>query len=172
VEGKTLTVDDFAEALHEARGNLSQAAEALGIKRHQLARHVEHVDYLRAIHLDWIERAIDRAQSNVFLAVESGDYAASTFILTTLGKERGYSTKQEMQLVKSVDINELSEEELVAQLEQLQGELQAALRQRGKLIEAEAQSTDEKALHADRLKRDPGYRSEGELKQLTKSLET
>lgn len=180
VDSKTLTESEIAAALEKCDGNLSEAAEHLGIKRHVLAKHVQHVEALRLYHLDFLEKAIDKAQSNVFKAVESGDYGASQFLLTTLGKDRGFSTKQEMTLVKSVDLTELSDEELDSRIDELAEALIAEREARKQIAGSANQPTAlcssasanplDAVPHEERVKRDPGYRSEAERRAVMKAV--
>ena len=169
-DGETRTNSEIAAALEKANGNLSEAAAHLGIKRHVLAGHVERVEALRLYHLDFLEKAIDKAQSNVFKAVENGDYGASQFLLTTLGKDRGFSTKQEMTLAKTVDLNDLSEEQLIARIDELIPQVEAL---RGNVITAEPgnSGTAENSIvpFEERLRRDEGYRSEADLREVAKA---
>lgn len=115
---KQLTVQDIANALYEVNGNLAKAAEILGVRRGKLFTAINRHSDLRELHEDFLEAAIDNAQANVFEAVEAKNYAASCFLLSTLGKERGYSTKQEL-TVKKAEVEELSDEELRARTDAL-----------------------------------------------------
>lgn len=121
VEGRTITSCQIIAALEESEGILGEAAKLLGIKRYELEDALNADQNLNRIHLSIVEGMIDIAQRNVFSAVKDGNYAASIFILQTLAKERGYSTKSELSL-KSVGktFDDMTEEELLHFLE-LQG---------------------------------------------------
>jgi hypothetical protein len=111
---------EIIAALEAAKGNLSEAAEALGVRRHNLARVITGDSELRSIHMDCLERHIDAAQSVVFKAVEQGNYVAATFVLSTIGKEAGWSTKQELTLrTKEPNLNDLNEVELMDRVKML-----------------------------------------------------
>ena len=42
------------------------------------------------------DRILDKAEQNIFEAVERGDLRASWFVLRTLGKDRGYAERTEV----------------------------------------------------------------------------
>jgi hypothetical protein len=111
--------EQIIAALEQAEGILVDAATLLGIKRYELEDRLNDDPYLNRIHLSIVEGMIDGAQKNIFTAVKAGNYAASVFVLTTLAKERGYSTKAELSL-KTVgkSFDDMSEKELLDFLEQ------------------------------------------------------
>jgi Bacterial regulatory protein, Fis family len=120
IEGKTLFNSDIVAALESARGILSKAAEALGIRRHQLEQALDADRYLHRILMDQINTMIDKAQENVMTAIDAGKYDASIFVLQTLGKEKGYSTKSELTLTKiERPMEDMSIEELEAHMVEL-----------------------------------------------------
>ena len=53
-------------------------------------------------------------EENIFEAADKGDLAACRFILTTLGKARGYSTRKEIEQPRERSVEELSSNELLA----------------------------------------------------------
>lgn len=111
----TVSEIDIVNALEEKEGSIAEAAEALGVKRHVLASAISSNEYLRNIHMDFLEAGIDAAQRVVFAAVKAGKLDAATFVLSTLGKDRGFSTKQELTLKKGgPDFNAMDEEALKA----------------------------------------------------------
>lgn len=108
-----LTQQDIANALEEVDGNLAKAAALLGVRRGKLVTAISRDTDLRELHEDYLERAIDNAQANVFEAVEAKNYQASCFLLSTLGKDRGYSTKSELTLkARVIPLEELTDSEL------------------------------------------------------------
>lgn len=90
------------EALLETRGNLTEAAKFITSKwndtcsRTYLKRRVEASPALLGLLEEIREEIVDRAEDNIFLSVESGDYQASVLVVRTLGKERGWVPKEEV----------------------------------------------------------------------------
>lgn len=90
------------EALLETRGNLTEAAKFVTQKwndtcsRAYLKRRIESTPALLGLLEEIREEFVDKAEDNIFLAVESGDYQASVLVVRTLGKERGWVPKEEV----------------------------------------------------------------------------
>lgn len=78
-------------ALLDAKGNLTEAAAALEVSRTALKKRIEGVPALVQVMGDFREGIVDRAESNVWEDVRKGDATASRFVLSTIGKERGYT---------------------------------------------------------------------------------
>ena len=119
LDDREFTKTDIVEALFSVEGNLSAAAKILGVRRNKLASFINNNRELRAIHMDFMEAMIDAAQDVVFTAVKDGDYDAAAFVLTTLGKDRGYSSKQEFLVKKEVHVKDMDLEELSSRKHEL-----------------------------------------------------
>ena len=100
--------------LTAARGNVSLASEKLGVNRRTIHRHMKKNPALRQVVEDCREQVLDRAEENIFEAAEKGDLAACRFILSTLGKARGYSTRKEIEPPRVRTLEELPSNELLA----------------------------------------------------------
>jgi hypothetical protein len=93
---------EIIEALTETRGNLTEAAKFLVRKtgltctRAHLKMRTESDPELLGYMDDLRQELLDRAEDNIFMGVFSGDKKDSMFILRTLGKERGYVPKEEV----------------------------------------------------------------------------
>jgi hypothetical protein len=104
VNGEPLYPDiQIAQALRFANGNKSAAAKLLSangptpVTRTYVDRRVGKSAPLQAI-LEEIRAAlVDEAESNLYGEVLRGNREASVFILRTLGKERGYVPKAEVE---------------------------------------------------------------------------
>lgn len=90
-----LSILKIRQALIDARGNVSAVARDLKRSRSVIKQHIDKSVELTALVAELRETIIDTAEDNIFLAVETGDLEASKFILRTVGKDRGYSTKVE-----------------------------------------------------------------------------
>lgn len=80
------------KALISEMGNLAAVARKLKMRRGALLDRINTSPDLTVTLDDRREEVIDTAQSNMFTATMAGDLKASKFILTTIGKERGYQT--------------------------------------------------------------------------------
>lgn len=88
-------VQDYAEAIRQARGLLSYAADALGVTRQALYLYVDAHPELHDVINEARERTLDLAENNILTKLDTGDYNASQFILSRLGRNRGYGEKVE-----------------------------------------------------------------------------
>ena len=62
---------------------------------------------------------MDTAETNVFDQVQAGDYGASVFVLRTLGKDRGYTERREVEAQVMHSLDAATSEHLVGLLNQL-----------------------------------------------------
>ena len=102
------------DALTQSRGCVTRAAQIVGVHRRTVTRWLAANPKLREIVEDSRDQLIDTAEHNLFEAAEKGDLAACRFILTTLGKARGYSTRKEIEPPRERSVEELSSKELLA----------------------------------------------------------
>jgi hypothetical protein len=93
--------DQIIEALQATRCNLTQASTFLTKKwgrschRTYVARVVKKRPHLVEFVRDYRASAIDKAEDNIFQQVLSGDLKASTLVIRTLGKNRGWVPRSE-----------------------------------------------------------------------------
>lgn len=88
-------VQDYADAIRRARGLLSYAADTLGVSRQALYLYVEQHPELYEVIEEARERTLDVAENNILTKLDAGDMNASQFILSRLGRNRGYGEKVE-----------------------------------------------------------------------------
>ena len=109
-----VSVEQIANALRDARGNKSAAARNLTqtsgveVSRRYLAGKIDSNPALLELVEDLRESVIDNAETNIFDAIAGGRLEESKFVLTTIGKDRGY--------VKTVVTEEVSTEELARRM--------------------------------------------------------
>ena len=93
---KHISVPEYEAAIVASHGLLAGAARRLGcsrtavdkaVKRHPTLKHA--VDAARA-------EILDLAESRLFEAINEGHKPTIMFFLSTLGKDRGYVTRQEV----------------------------------------------------------------------------
>ena len=89
-----LTHRQIAETLKAACGHLFLAAEKLGCPAEDLQERVRRNPRLEAIVRESRGRMIDTAEAALHRAILDGESWAIRFALTTLGKDRGYSTDE------------------------------------------------------------------------------
>jgi hypothetical protein len=85
-------------ALRECRGSVADAAEKLGVLRAPLKRKIDHTPYLQQVQQDIRQRFVDDTEQKLMDLVNEGNVTAVTFTLRTLGKERGFSEKNTLEL--------------------------------------------------------------------------
>ena len=77
-------------------GNVTAAASRLGVNRRTISRWMNRYPHLRQLVDAERDRILDKAEVNIFEAMERGDLRASWFVLRTLGKDRGYAERTEV----------------------------------------------------------------------------
>ncbi len=90
---------EIAVALLRCQGSIRKAAVELHMDASVIRFHVQRSPRLREIYLEAREGLVDTAEDNVFAAVERGNLGYSWRILQTLGKNRGYTERRELEAV-------------------------------------------------------------------------
>ena len=94
---KGITDAEYINAIHEARGMLSTAADRLGVTRKAVYDAVHRsADVAQALDRG-TERTKDFAESALYLRMGRGDVAAIIFYLKTQAKDRGYIERQQVE---------------------------------------------------------------------------
>lgn len=92
---------DVKKAIREHRGNVTNAAATLGISRVALSYRISHNPKLKEIvkaeRVNKREEKVDIAESNIETMLNSKDWRATRYILSTLGRNRGYVERQEIE---------------------------------------------------------------------------
>jgi hypothetical protein len=87
---KKLKLDEVCFALREEAGLLTRACVRLNCSRNGLAKFIQrHPKALEVLH-DARESLIDDAEAGLRKAVQDGEWRAIMFVLTVLGKKRGF----------------------------------------------------------------------------------
>lgn len=89
VYGK-LELEDAVAALYTTKGNVAEAARLLHVGRYKLQAMIDNKPDLRDLLDDVRETFLDRIEASVFERAAGGDFQAQKFILTSLGKRRGW----------------------------------------------------------------------------------
>lgn len=92
--------DEIKDALITASGNIVKAAEIAGCDRKTVYNMIERYKTLKRV-VDEQRRIkkqirVELAECNLDKDLEAGEWSATRFVLSTLGKEEGYSTRSEV----------------------------------------------------------------------------
>lgn len=110
----TVTDEEIGEALFDMNGNFTAVCIKLSkggkrpVTRSYLKDRISNSPLLIEVLDDIRESALDAAERNVFEAVRAGRIEESKFVLTTLGRERGYT--------RQIVVSDADTEKLVAAL--------------------------------------------------------
>ena len=91
------TVAEIRDALEMTHGAVYLAAAALSLSPQALYARIKKSAELAAIRDSYRGRLIDTAELKLEAAVQEGDFFAIKYVLSTLGKDRGYVQKQEVE---------------------------------------------------------------------------
>lgn len=86
----TSTLSDIETALRLAKGNVTDAADLLETTRMVLQRKIDTTPSLRITLKTIREELLDLAETKLREHVEGGNLQAVTFVLKTVGRNRGY----------------------------------------------------------------------------------
>jgi hypothetical protein len=113
---RKLRVEQVAEALRNAGGIFSGAAQQLNCAPNTIANYVRASASLRDLLEELQEQHLDLAETKLIKLILDGDKTAIIFYLKTKGKSRGYSDRTEVTGANgaplTTDVKELSDEEL------------------------------------------------------------
>lgn len=96
--------DKVAAVLTANSGNISKSARDLGVNRGNLKKRIDLNPELQALLMDLRDEIVDIAEDNIYKDVREGDSGASRFVLATLGKDRGWVTRQENSNKEPIEI--------------------------------------------------------------------
>jgi hypothetical protein len=113
---------ELAVAIMDCRGILSKVAPLVGLDSAAAVRyHIMRNPRLKAVFEESREKVVDTAEENIFQAVEEGNLSYSWKLLQTLGKDRGYTERREVEQQVTHKMDELSTEALIAALNEAAG---------------------------------------------------
>jgi len=96
---RKLTITKVRNAIPGTQGIINLIATKCDIHRKNLYNFLEKHPQLREDIEHEKEQLIDIAEGHLSLKVRKGDLAACRFLLSTKGKKRGYTTKQELEVM-------------------------------------------------------------------------
>lgn len=87
--------EDVIAAIHVTGGVFGAMARLLGRKRQSIKDYVYRNPAVLAEFENYRESCIDEVERGVMISALLGDAASQRFVLSTIGKDRGYTTKTE-----------------------------------------------------------------------------
>lgn len=108
------TNDEIAVALKKYHGIIGRAAYELGMERATVSLRISHSEMLQEVMKACREDIADMAESGLVGNLKRGDMSAVKYVLTTLGKARGYTERieQATQMANIPNLSSLSIEQL------------------------------------------------------------
>ncbi len=96
--GRRYTIDEIADALKATNGLVSLAAKRLGCAASTIYKRLQKSPTLREVQRQARAELVDLAEAKLRQAILDGQPWAIGLVLKTLGKERGYTERQELAL--------------------------------------------------------------------------
>lgn len=114
------TDQQIRDALREAKGFVSRAAEALGCSQQTIRNRLDKSEVVKAVVEEINESNLDRAETRLFDAIDNGEPWAIKFFLAYKGRSRGYqdSKKIEFKRPQEHDARRIPDEQLDRMLEE------------------------------------------------------
>lgn len=91
------TVPDVIAAIEATKGMISLAARKLGCHPNTVRNYIERHPTVASAYREQREGSIDIAELKLLEAVQKGEGWAIAFLLRTIGRDRGYVERQEVQ---------------------------------------------------------------------------
>ena len=86
------TTGEVIDALEDARGVKAHAARILKCERHTVDNYIDRHPTVARAYQNLRETMVDMAEHRLMLRLNAGDWAAVKYVLSTLGRRRGYVT--------------------------------------------------------------------------------
>lgn len=94
---KKYTQENILEAIKGSGAIVSTVARRLGCEWITAKRYIEKWETTQRAFLDEEETILDMAEGKLYEAIQNNDIQAAKWILSTKGKRRGFSEKQEIE---------------------------------------------------------------------------
>jgi len=101
------TVEQILKAIKDSAGIVSVIAKRLDCQWHTCKKYIDSFDDTKQALQDEIEKNIDKAESVILSSLNEGDIQTAKWYLQTIGKQRGYTEKQEIE--NNITIKEFPE---------------------------------------------------------------
>ena len=94
-----ITAGNLIQQINDMRGNITAVARRFGVSRTTIYKHINKYPTVKIALDEAREEMIDNAESVLYQQVLGGNMTAVIFFLKTQGKRRGYSERQELELL-------------------------------------------------------------------------
>lgn len=95
-KGPQYTAQQFIDAIANSNGIITAIAKRVGCTWHTAKKYIDTYPTIRAAYDDECESILDLAESKLHKAIIADDLSAIKYILSTKGKHRGYTERQEV----------------------------------------------------------------------------
>jgi hypothetical protein len=103
--GRRIKYAEAEAALRETQGLIAPAARLMGFSFQALSGYMARNPKLRELRNSYVEVLLDEAETQLAKLVHEGDLAAIKFLLSTLGKNRGYGQNADPAVTAPVNVN-------------------------------------------------------------------
>ena len=86
------------EAIKGTAGIVSTIAKRLGVEWHTANERIQKYPEALKAFQDEREGILDMAEATILTAIKSGDTGSAKWLLSTIGKKRGFTEKQEIEI--------------------------------------------------------------------------
>jgi hypothetical protein len=92
------TTADMADAIRETAGIKTAAARRLGCHVMTIDRYIERYPTVAAAYTEARAGIVDMAESVLVRRLNAGEWDAAKFVLTTLGRDRGWAARNDVDI--------------------------------------------------------------------------
>jgi allophanate hydrolase subunit 1 len=110
------TIAQIKEELEKTLGAITLAAENLGASYNTVRRYVDKSPTLQNLIKHYRERRVDKAELKLEQAITEGQSWAISLVLKTLGRDRGYVERKEVDQRGDVTIHVVYDDEVSSDL--------------------------------------------------------
>ena len=93
------TQAQLIDAIQAAKGIKATAAQSLGCSRQTITNYIDRYPAVKAAYQEARDTSLDLAESKLIALVEREEWPAIRFMLVTLGKDRGYTERDDIQVL-------------------------------------------------------------------------
>ena len=98
-----LKKENFLTALQRNLGHISRSCESSNISRATYYKWLkDDEEFKESVEASW-EGLVDHVEHQLLTKINKGDTTAMIFFLKTKGKDRGYSERQEFEIIKPIE---------------------------------------------------------------------
>lgn len=105
MKSKRFTIQQIEDALYEAHGMQTYAAQLLGITYQAIWQRIKKSERLQVVLKETIEKNLDRAELKLMQKINEGEQTSIIFYLKCKGKKRGYIERIEKEVIGEQNIN-------------------------------------------------------------------